>query len=120
MLAIHEQLIVQHGGLVGVRDQGLLESALASPQNHHAYAKVDTHDLAAAYAYALCRDHPFHDGNKRAALTAAGVFLELNGFMLRASEAEAVLVTMALSAGDLDREGYAEWLRLNSKRFKRR
>lgn len=120
MLAIHEQLIVQHGGLVGVRDPGLLESALASPRNHHAYTNVDIHDLAAAYAYALSRDHPFHDGNKRAALTAAGVFLELNGFFLRGSEAEAVLATMALSGGELDREGYAEWLRSNSKRARKR
>ena len=120
MLAIHEQLIAEHGGLVGVRDHGLLESALASPRNHEAYTKADLSDPAAAYAFALCRDHPFHDGNKRAALTAAGVFLELNGISLRASEADAVLATMALAAGEWDRAAYAQWLRSNSARLPKR
>ena len=118
VLAIHEHLIVEHGGLVGVRDRGLLESALDSPLNHHVYAKTDRFDLAAAYAVALCRDHPFHDGNKRIALTIAGVFLELNGAALRASEADAVLATLTLSNGEMDREGYAAWLRTNSVRLR--
>jgi death-on-curing protein len=104
-------LIAEHGGAPGILDAALLESALASPQNHFAYEKCDLFRLAAAYAHALTRDHPFADGNKRVALTVCGVFLELNGVRLEALEPEAARVMWALSAGELDEAGFAQWLR---------
>lgn len=110
VLAIHESLLAEHGGAGGLRDLGLLEAALASPRHHFAYDRTEVFVLAAAYAHALIRDHPFHDGNKRVALTSAGVFLELNGHRLAASEADAVRATMALADRKLDLEGYAAWL----------
>jgi death-on-curing protein len=113
-LAIHEVLLAQHGGSAGIGDEGLLESALASPKNLFAYEKPDIFRLAAAYAHALTRNHPFQDGNKRVALTIAGVFLELNGFRLNAPEVDAVRAMLALSTRELDEEGFASWLRDSS------
>ena len=111
LLAVHERLLAEHGGAAGLRDEGLLDAALASPRNHLAYARADILRLAAADAHALTRNHPFIDGNKRVALTVAGVFLELNGFRLVAPEHEAVTATVALASGELDESGFAEWLR---------
>jgi death-on-curing protein len=111
ILAIHETLLAEHGGAAGIRDEGLLDAALASPKNHHAYERSDVFHLAAIYASALTRNHPFSDGNKRVALTAAGVFLELNGYRLDASEQEAVAATVGLSARALDEVAFAAWLR---------
>ena len=85
VLAIHERLLAEHGGAPGLLDEGLLDAALASPRNHFAYERADIPRLAAAYAYALTQNHPFADGNKRIALTVAGVFMELNGLRLEAS-----------------------------------
>lgn len=115
-LAIHGRLLAEHGGPVGLRDEGLLESALASPRNHFEHSDTDLFDLAAAYAFAITRDHPFVDGNKRVAFAAAGVFLELNGQRLVASEIDAVGAVMALSAGDLGAPEFAAWLRRNCER----
>lgn len=115
-LAIHEALLSAHGGAVGVRDEALLESALTSPRNRFAYEKPDVFQLAAAYAHALTRNHPFHDGNKRVALTVAGVFLELNGFRIEAPEVDAVSATLALSTREIDEAAFAAWLRDSSRK----
>jgi death-on-curing protein len=110
--AIHKMLIAEHGGLPGIRDQGLLDSALARPRQQAAYGKKHSiFQLAAAYSYGLARNHPFADGNKRIALTVAAVFLEINGHSLNAPEAEAVLMHQQLADGTLTEEVLAEWIR---------
>ena len=118
-LAFHERLLALHGGKPGLLEEGRLDAALDSPKNRFHYASVtpDVFQLAAAYAYALTRDHPFVDGNKRMALVVSGVFLELNGFRLEASEGEAYSATDALANGELDDEQFANWLRDSSKRM---
>lgn len=116
-LAIHDWLIAVHGGAPGVLDEGRLESALDAPRNLLGYGKPDVFDLAASYAGALTRNHPFRDGNKRMALTVAGVFLEINGFRLAAPEAEAVRATLGLATRELEEPAFAEWLRGNSVRL---
>jgi death on curing protein len=118
-LAIHDRLVAEHGGARGLRDEGGLESALASPRNHFAHGVTDRFALAAALAHEVTRDHAFHDGNKRMSLALAGVFLELNGYRLEASEHEAAAATLALAARQLDEQGYAEWLRESSVRVRR-
>jgi death on curing protein len=117
-LAFHERLIALFGGAPGLIDEGRLDAALASPKNQflHASAKPDVFQLAAAYAHALTRDHPFVDGNKRMALVVCGVFLELNGFRLEAPEGEAVRATDALSSRELEEQEFANWLRDSSKK----
>ncbi len=110
-LAIHARTVFLHGGQPGVRDDGLLESALAAPQQRHAYEGADTPTLAASYAYALSRNHAFLDGNKRTALIVAGVFLELNGWRLECEEAEAAHVSLALAAGRLPEEDLVLWFK---------
>ncbi len=114
LLAIHGLLLAEHGGASGLRDEGLLESAMAAPMNHFQYGKTDICQLAASYAFALTRNHPFVDGNKRTAFAAAGIFLELNGHQLRASEPDAVHAVLALSKGELDAEDFGNWLRISS------
>jgi len=111
VLAIHGRLLAEHGGAPGLRDEGLLDAALASPKNHFAYKRADILRLAAAYAYALTQNHPFADGNKRVALTVAGVFLELNGIRLDASEQDAAQATRALSSREMGEVEFATWLR---------
>lgn len=117
-LAIHEVLLAEHGGAGGIRDDGLLDSALSNPRHLFAYEEADLFRLAAAYAHALTRHRPFRDGNKRVALTVAGVFLELNGFRLEASEADAVSATLALSTREIDETGFAAWLLDSSRRVR--
>ncbi|MDX2472163.1 MAG: type II toxin-antitoxin system death-on-curing family toxin [Candidatus Krumholzibacteria bacterium] len=114
LLAIHGLLLAEHGGASGLRDEGLLESAMAGPLNHFQYGETDIYQLAATYAFALTKNHPFIDGNKRTAFAAAGVFLELNGHQLRASEPDAVLAVLALSKGELDAQEFGNWLRISS------
>jgi death-on-curing protein len=118
VVAVQEQLLAAFGGASGVRDAGLLESALARPVNRLAYERpaVTLFDLAAAYAFGLAKNHPFVDGNKRIAFATAVVFLELNGYRFEAGEAEAVIRTLALAAGELKENEYAQWLKANSKR----
>lgn len=112
VLAIHEEQLAQHGGGVGIRDEGLLESALARPRNLAAYRPdADFCDLAAAYAYGIARNHPFIDGNKRTAFVAMELFLVDHGLMLMAEDGEAVLTFLALAAGDLGEEALGEWIR---------
>jgi len=116
VLAIHGRLLAEHGGATGLRDESLLESALAAPVNHFEYSKADVFMLAATYAYALTSNHPFVDGNKRTAFAAAGIFLELNGYSLMASEPDAVLAVLALSRGELDADDFRKWLKATSVR----
>lgn len=118
-LAIHDRLVAEHGGARGLRDEGGLESALASPRNHFAHGVTDRFALAAALAHAVTRNHAFHDGNKRLSLALAGVFLELNGHRLEAPEHEAAAATLALAARGLDEAGFAEWLRRSCVRVRR-
>lgn len=113
-LAVHERLLAAHGGAPGLLDEGLLDAALANPRNRFAYERADVFRLAAAYAYGITQNHPFTDGNKRVALTLAGVFLELNGSRLEASEQDAVQAMLALSSRQMEETEYAEWLRRSS------
>ena len=115
-LAIHEMMLSQHGGLAGVRDEGLLESALAKPQNLFAYGSPTLAQLAASYAAGLILNHPFIDGNKRTGFILAAIFLELNGLVFTATEESVVAMTLALASGKLKQAGYAEWLGKNSKK----
>ena len=119
MLAAHSRLLAAHGGAEGLRDAGLLESALASPRQHYSYGDPHIVDLAALYTAGLVRNHPFVDGNKRTGFAVGAAFLELNGFVFRATEEDAVEAVFALAAGDLDEAGYAKWLRSNVKRQRR-
>jgi death-on-curing protein len=115
VLAIHGRLLAEHGGASGLRDESLLESALAAPKNHFGYEQADVFKLAAAYAFALTSNHPFVDGNKRTSFAAAGIFLELNGYRLEAAEPEAVAAVLALSKGELNADGFSNWLRISSR-----
>ena len=118
VFAIHERLLAEHGGAPGLLDEGMLDAALASPKNHFAYQRADILRLAASYAYALTQNHPFAEGNKRVALTVAGVFMELNGFRLEASEQDAANATRALSSGEIDELEFANWLRTCSAQLR--
>ena len=115
VLAIHDEQLAEHGGGTGVRDDGLLDSALARPQNRLAYdAASDLPTLAAAYAFGLARNHPFIDGNKRTAFVAAEAFLDLNGMTLKASDESCVLTMLRLAAGEIEEDAFADWLRANA------
>ena len=113
LLLLHAESLAEHGGSAGLRDEGLLDSALARPLNLVAYGEPDLADLAAAYAFGLAKNHPFVDGNKRAAFLGAGLFLALNGFRLRASQVDATQAMLALAADELSDEAFARWLRAN-------
>lgn len=115
IVAIHEMQLAEHGGLEGVRDAGLLESALGRPQNLAAYGKPDAPALAAAYGWGLSRNHPFIDGNKRTGFVAAELFLSLNGYELTASDADCVLTMFSLAAGELSEDTFAAWLRQHTQ-----
>ena len=116
ILAIHDEQLAEHGGRSGLRDQGLLESALARPFNLAAYEKPDAAALAASYAVALARNHPFVDGNKRTAYVALELFLAMNGFELIASDIECTVTMLAVAPGDIDEVALAEWVRHNIAR----
>ncbi len=115
VLAAHEEQLAEHGGSAGVRDLGLLESALARPMNLLAYGEPDFAGLAASYGYGIARNHPFVDGNKRTAFVSVELFLWLNGYQLVANDAACVLTMLAVAAGDMDEASFAAWLRLNCK-----
>ncbi|APL95426.1 type II toxin-antitoxin system death-on-curing family toxin [Sphingobium indicum] len=110
-MAAHAEQLAEHGGGEGVRDAGLLESAMARPQNLAAYHEPDAAELAAAYAYGIARNHPFVDGNKRTAAVVSETFLVLNGYVLTATDAELVVAFLALAAGELSEEETAAWFR---------
>ena len=109
--AMHDEQIAEHGGRLGLLDQGILASALARPRQLLAYGDPSVFDLAAAHAFGIVRDHPFVDGNKRTGLLAAYAFLYLNGWVLRASEAEAVTMVLGLATGEVDEPEVAMWLK---------
>ncbi len=109
---LHAESLAQHGGLSGLRDAGLLESALARPHNPHAdEGVVDVIALAACYGIAIARNHPFNDGNKRAAFLAMLLFAEMNGLRIDADEADAATVTLAAAADEIGQDELAGWLR---------
>ena len=110
--SVQFDLIREHGGMPGLRDEHGLESALARPRQRLAYERgADLAELAAAYGHGLVKSHPFNDGNKRIAFVITAVFLELNGRVIVAQESEVVTVMLALAAGELDEAGFASWLR---------
>ena len=113
-LAMHEMLLERFGGLKGIRDEGLLESALNKPHHLFSYGKPTVFEMAASYAVGIVKNHPFLDGNKRTGFVAAALFIEANGFSFQASEEEAVLETLALAAGETTEADYAAWLAKNS------
>jgi death-on-curing protein len=114
VLLLHEQSLAEHGGTAGIRDEGLLDSALGKPMNLFAYSDPAIHDLAASYVYGLVKNHPFLDGNKRTGFVTGVLFLALNGYKLIASEADAAIRTLALAAGEMTEKAYAAWLETNS------
>lgn len=110
-IAIHDEQLAEHGGSSGVRDAGLLQSALARPRNAASYGSPCAAELAATYAYGIARNHPFIDGNKRTALVVSELFLALNGFALTADDAECVTTFLALADGSLSEGDLAAWFR---------
>ena len=110
-VAAHREQLAAHGGGDGVRDAGLLDSAMARAQNLSAYGEPDAAALAAAYAYGIARNHPFIDGNKRTAAVISETFLVMNGFSLMTSDAELVVAFFALAAGELSEDELADWFR---------
>jgi death on curing protein len=116
LLLLHEEILAEYGGLPGVRDPGLLDSALARPKNHFVYsATCDLADLAATYAFGISQNHPFRDGNKRVAFLTVGLFLGLNQAQLVSSQREAIETFFALAAGKLPEADLATWIRSNMK-----
>jgi death-on-curing protein len=115
MLAVHEEQLAEHGGASGIRDEGMFDSALNRPLNLAAYGEPDVAALAAAYGFGLARNHPFVDGNKRTAFVAVELFLWLNGQQLVADDASCVLTMLALAAGDLSEDAFADWLRSHTQ-----
>ena len=114
LLLLHGESLVLHGGAPGIRDEGLLDSALARPKNLAAYGQPEVHDCAATYTFGLAKNHPFIDGNKRAAFLGAGMLLRLNGFRLTASPQDATLTMLALAASNITEAAYADWLRCHT------
>jgi death-on-curing protein len=114
VLAVHDEQLSEHGGQPGVRDRGLLESALARPRNQFAYGETSAVRLAASYAFGISRNHPFLDGNKRTSLVIAELFLELNGFALTATDAQCVTTFLQLAAGELSEDQLADWIAAHS------
>jgi death-on-curing protein len=119
-LALHDRLLALHGGASGLRDEGLLKSALARPQQHFAYGESpDIIDMAATYTAGIVRNHPFADGNKRKGFVVGILFLELNGYRFTASEEDAAQAVVGLAAGSLDESGYSAFLHANVARRKK-
>ncbi len=118
LLLLHGESLAEHGGAPGLRDEGLLDSALGRPLNLLAYASQDEAPdfaaLAASYTVGLAKNHPFVDGNKRAAFLATGLFLYLNGYRLSASQADATLTMLAVASGEITENEFAAWLRVHA------
>lgn len=113
---LHDELLAEHGGGSGLRDPGLLESALARPLHLLAYGKPDFAELAAAYGVGIAKNHPFVDGNKRTVFLAVGLFLHRNGYRLTATQVDATFTMFAVASVDLDEPAFAAWLRAHSAR----
>ena len=109
--AVHERQLAEHGGLSGIKDVNLLESAIARPLNKQAYGEDDVCALAAAYAFGIARNHPFNDGNKRTAWVMARLFLRLNGVAIAFDKEEAIRTVLALAAGELSEDALTAWFR---------
>jgi death on curing protein len=118
VLAIHDRLLVEHGGGEGVRDESPLQSALDRPLNHIAYASSDIIELAAKYTAGIVQNHPFVDGNKRTGFVIGVLFLELNGYRFTASEEAAAQAVLELAAGTMNEKNFSEFLRANAQRNK--
>jgi death-on-curing protein len=114
LIMLHDESLVMHGGASGVRNQGLLDSALNRAPNLAMYGNPDFADLAAAYGLGLAKNHAFVDGNKRVAFLSIGLFLGLNDYKLNATQVDATLTMLALAAGDIDEANFASWIRQNS------
>jgi len=114
LILLHDESLAEHGGRAGIRDDGLLESALGRAKNLAAYGAPDVADLAASYAVGLAKNHAFVDGNKRAAFLAMGLFLYLNGYRLVATQADATLTMLSVAAGTVDEAALGDWIRRNS------
>jgi death-on-curing protein len=115
ILAIHDEQLAEHGGAIGIRDEGLLDSALARPLNRAGYGEPDIAELAAVYAIAIARNHPFVDGNKRTAFAALFMFLALNGMEFEPAEVDATVTMLRLASGDLPDEEFTAWVRNNAR-----
>lgn len=117
VIAAHEESLAEHGGPAGIRDLGMLESALARPKNLYAYSETEPslHRMAAAYAFGITANHPFVDGNKRTALIASMAFLKLNGFEVTAEKADRYLTFYGLAAGSISEDEMAEWFAANTR-----
>ncbi|HEX3810550.1 MAG TPA: type II toxin-antitoxin system death-on-curing family toxin [Rhizomicrobium sp.] len=115
LLAAHDEQIAEHGGGAGMRDSGLFESALGRARNLAAYGDPDAAALAASYAFGLAKNHAFVDGNKRIAFVALELFLDLNGFVLTADDAQSVIVMLSLASSAFSEDELAEWIRKNTK-----
>ena len=113
LLLLHDESLAEHGGASGLRDEGLLDSALARPLNLAAYELPDVAALAASYALALAKNHAFVDGNKCAGFLAMGLFLFLNGHRLTATQADATVTMLAVAAGEIDEATLSDWIRRN-------
>ncbi len=113
IIAIHDEQLAIHGGASGLRDEGMLESALDRPRNKWSYESADLPELAAAYAFGIARNHPFVDGNKRTSLLALYTFLGVNGVDFVVPEAEAAAMILSLAAGEVSEESLARWIRDN-------
>ena len=117
--AIHHDQLREHGGLPGIRDENLLESALARPQHKWHYAEqTDLATLAAAYGFGLVKNHPYRDGNKRIGLLAIATFLGINGYDLKATDAEVVTKVLALADSRVSEEELADWIRKHTTKRK--
>lgn len=115
ILLLHSASLAEYGGLAGIRDEGLLDSALNRPQNRFAYeSKSDIFALAAAYGFGLAKNHAFHDGNKRTAFLAIGLFLSLNGYKLVVEQVNAIRTMLSLADGHLEEGALADWIREHS------
>jgi death-on-curing protein len=119
LLLLHGESVAEHGGGDGIRDEGLLDSALAWPQNQLADGKPDFADLAASYCTGLAKNHPFVDGNKRIAFLSIGLFLALNGYRLRVTQVEAALTILAVAGSDMSETELAQWIREHALKHKR-
>lgn len=119
VFAIHDRQLAEHGGAEGVRDESLLQSALARPLNQLLYTGADIVDLAAKYTAGIVQNHPFVDGNKRTGFVVGVLFLELNGYRFTASEPDAAQAVLELAAGTIDEDGFRDFLRANVERVHR-
>ncbi len=114
LITVHAELLNRFGGLSGIRDEGLLDSALNRPKHLFSFSRPTLFQMASSYAHGVVKNHPFLDGNKRTGFMSAYIFLGVNGWSLEAPEEEAVLETLSLAAGETSEEAYSAWLERTS------